>query len=104
MLTREEIQALIVHRVFACCASCNSHHITTVIGQIRGLLAVLNDGETILGHEADFAWNVLEAAGVPHTRDGNGWQVPDEWMLAAGFRPDSLAEGSTPSHPKFKNF
>lgn len=97
MLTKEEIQVLIVKRLMAACDSCNSHHINHVEGQIRALLAVLNDGKKSPS-DGDCR-GVLTAAGVPwepHPDDPAGWNVPNAWLEERGCKID----GNRVSHPK----
>jgi hypothetical protein len=97
MLTEGEVRVLIVKRLMAACDSCNSYHINHVEGQIRGLLAVLNDGKKF-DSDGDCR-RILEAAGIPwepHPKDENGWRVPDEWFAQHG----ATVNGDDVDHPK----
>lgn len=97
MLTHDEIQVLVVIRLMAACDSCNSRHINHVEGQLRGLLAVLNDGKKF-DSDGDCR-AVLDAAGIPwtpHPKDDKGWSVPNDWLAKRG----CTIEGNNVFHPK----
>ena len=98
MLTKEEIQVLIVHRLIAACDSCNSHHINRVEGQIEGLVAALNDGK--ICRSGGDVRTILKAADIPYedTEDG-GWDVGEEWMIERGCD----VSGSSIKHPRSNN-
>lgn len=98
MLSHDEIQVLLVHRVFAAIDSCNSHHINHVKGQISAILAILGDGKKPLFCDAVDA---LRVGGVPVIdREDGGFDVPDEWLIERGCR---IEDGAV-LHPKFSGF
>ena len=82
MLTKSEIQVLIVMRLLAACKSCNAVFIE---GQIIGLLAVLTGGKR---YESDGdCRKILNKAEIPwdsHPDDEDGWIVPEKWLLKNG--------------------
>lgn len=100
MLTKEEIQVLVVLRIFAALDSCNSYHANHVHGQIKALVAVLNGGEPI---ESEKAVDYLDAAGIPtkpHPESKDGFVIPSDWLVERG----CIIEGTRISHPNFKRW
>ena len=92
MLSEKQIKATIVQRVRAACKTCNSHHLTCIEGQLRGLLAALGDGSApIVPHGSVLP--VLDAAGIPYkTFDGGEFEFDEEWMKEHGFEIDEQAD------------
>lgn len=89
MLDAEQIRALIYRRVNVCSESCNSYHMIQCIGEIRGMLAVLNDGDPLV-HKHMTHWSkVLDGAGIPYVTNTDGSLfVTDDWVLSHGFDAD----------------
>lgn len=109
MLTKDEIQVLIVKRVFALCDGANDE----IHREIQALLAVLNDGRRL---PVNSVTRVLDAAGIPYALDkkpdGIRFDVPEEWLKARGaiVTPEELDENgeveveSQVEHPKLKDW
>jgi hypothetical protein len=96
VLTKGEVQVLLVARIQAVLESCNSHHINHVEGQIKALLAVLNNGE-IPDYDVEDVRSILDAAGIPHVKTRTGWEVPEAWMEKHGA---TINEDGIVDHPK----
>ena len=77
----EEIRAHIVERLNVMSESCNSHHCGHVAGVVRGLALALT-GKDIGPPER--VERVLEPCGIPFVRNGDGVDIPSEWLLAHG--------------------
>ncbi len=82
MMTREQVEALLVMRIVARQDNCNSYHGNHVDGQIRALVAVLT-GQT--PPKFDTVYEIFDLVGIPYDRDENGWSLPDEWLKQRGF-------------------
>jgi len=83
MISEEEVKALIVGRIITATESCNSHHISCVQGQIRGLIAVLT-GTRPPVH--DDIRDILDLIGVPYRLCGeDAFDFDEPWMIAHGF-------------------
>jgi hypothetical protein len=83
-------------RVQAATGSCNSHHINRVEGQIEGLLAALTGERPAIGRANS---EILRAASIPFTLDGEFVIYDDAWLAKMGFE---CADDGDLSHPKFK--
>jgi hypothetical protein len=79
-------ETLLVLRIEAGADSCNSHHINHVEGQIRGLAAILRNGETPPAHFHYDLTVILDWAGVPHTKDKDGIHWHEDWLTQHGFK------------------
>lgn len=96
MISEEEIRSLIVCRIIAANGSCNSHHISHVEGQIRGMIAVLT-GEAPPSFHGEVT-DMCAAAGIPVEKNGDGTVgFPREWLESHGF----TLKGDYISHPRF---
>lgn len=97
MLTKHDIEALLVWRIWKCSQSCNSAHISQVIGQIEGLAAVLRDGVPC---RADDIGAILAHVGIPFMQPDIGKiEFDGPWMADHGFVLDEKTD--TYSHPRF---
>lgn len=82
----EDIRGMIVSRLLTAEQSCNSHHITCIKNQVRGLLAALTgDNPT----NSDDIVDILQQAGIPFVDHGKRqFDFDAEWMKAHGFTAD----------------
>ena len=97
MLDSNDIQCIVVLRIFEAVDSCNSYHINHTEGQVRALCAVLNNG--VPPEATGDIRSYLRSAQIPfnETIEG-GWDIPNKWLLEKGF---TLKDGERVSHPKF---
>lgn len=104
MLTADQVRALIVTRIVDTSDSCNSYHLGHVSGQLRALVAVLNDGTPAHAHCCDDLRDLLRAAQIPY-RDLPGGEIDflPEWLVEHGFEIDGDPDDpdSTIRHPVF---
>lgn len=83
MLSKEKLRKLIYQRIKVCVESCNSYHQNHVQGQIRGMIAVLNDGK--LPPVTEKTGDLYTAAGIPWTQiDNDTVCVPESWLEKHG--------------------
>lgn len=103
MMTQSEIETLLIFRVETWLLSCNSHHQTTVAGQIQGLLAGLTGKRP---PRIEDPRDVLDAAGIPYKTIPGGFEYDDDWLLAHGFvfEPGSEPEDLRQCHPSHENW
>jgi hypothetical protein len=103
MMKRKDIQSLVVYRILKCVESCNSYHINHVMGQIKSLVVVLNDGD--ISFNTEDIREVLTAAGIPWKphpdNPKNGWYIPRGWLKKRGFK---VSQHGSVSHPKFNDW
>lgn len=98
MLSEEEVRTLIALRVSAMCHSCNSHHISHVEGQIRGLMAVLTGEPPPTFNDA---YEILDMAGIPyHKKAHSTFDWNEKWLKAHGINDDR----GLLHHPKFESW
>lgn len=104
MLDAEQVRALIVARIDSTAGSCNSYHIGHVMGQLRALVAVLNDGKPGPANSDDDLRRILREAKIPfRDQPDNRIDFPPDWLIEHGFEisGDSTDPNSKISHPVF---
>lgn len=101
MLSKDEVQVLLVFESFKLCGNAGTKEKPVRDGTIRtegkilSLLAVLNNGTKFefFGKLKD----IYEAAGVPFISEADGAVIPDEWLIEKGCE---IAKNGIISHPK----
>ena len=98
-LTPEEIRALICCRIGSAIGSKDYPLRVRIEGEIEGLLYALTGKRTSVAAISD-AGELLDAAGIPHTRDGLGiLAIPDDWLEAHDMK--AVPDNRRVVHPKF---
>jgi hypothetical protein len=103
MLTREQIETLLIFRIETIIRSCNENHIIHVEGQIRALLAVLT-GEVPPLNSGPV--KILRLAGIPVRVEGGKFFYDDEWLISRGFQMTvgEEVEDLRTRHPDYRHW
>ena len=98
MLTKEEIQTLIVCKVLAARGESQNHILNHVSGQVRAWIGVI---ASVPPPYNDYLPDLLDMAEIPFIDEEYGDISFDRnWMIERGF---DLSDPQNPKHPKFDN-